>query len=52
MSRQDYILLASVIFEAKAEGLSIDETAERLAEKLLKDNPRFDTARFLQACGQ
>jgi hypothetical protein len=52
MTRKDYILIAEVIatsWHASAE--SKRELAVNMASKLWLDNPRFDRARFLVACG-
>jgi uncharacterized membrane protein YjgN (DUF898 family) len=53
MTRKDYNLIAEVI--ANSQGLTrvgiINTVAERMADALQADNPRFDRARFLTACG-
>ena len=52
MTRKDYQLIADVIavnWFGSAE-LKAD-LANNLADKLEQDNPRFDRARFLTACG-
>lgn len=60
MTRKDYELLAEAIrlTRSKAEwrGISLDQdtltaAAESMAQLLEYDNPRFDRARFLTACG-
>jgi hypothetical protein len=56
MTRKDYILIAAAI---KAVNRSHDSsvvngirwTAERIADVLARDNPRFDRERFLTAAG-
>lgn len=48
MSRKDYELLARVIAADSSVEYSF---AWSLAVALKADNPRFDTARFLKACG-
>lgn len=52
MSRKDYELIAGVI--ANSQGLTrggiMDTLAERFADELAKENPRFDRAKFLKAC--
>ncbi len=52
MTRKDYKLIAEVIavswFGSADLKLSF---ASNLADELAQDNPRFDTARFLTACG-
>jgi len=59
MTRKDYKLIAEVLASVRrvtwsAQGSSvaisaIDDVAERLAVKLVKDNPRFDRKKFLEA---
>ena len=58
MSRKDYELIARAIavqmklFAAEPDSQeAIRSTAERIATALGMDNPRFDRARFLSACG-
>lgn len=65
MSRKDYVLLAEAIKDEKfhlthrdltdaerAAGVStLQNFAERLAGRLADQNYRFDTARFITACG-
>lgn len=57
MSRKDYIALASVIHKAVAAVLDgevlacIRVIADDIAEVCEDDNPRFDRARFMTACG-
>jgi hypothetical protein len=53
MTRKDYVMIAQVISESQGLTRSdiIDTVAERLADALAIDNPRFDRARFLAACG-
>lgn len=64
MTRKDYQLLAAairpVMDEARrtSESLNdpvpiawVQEVADQLAEALAKDNPRFDTGKFLGAAG-
>lgn len=52
MSRKDYELIAGVI--SNSQGLTrggiMDTLAERFADELAKENPRFDRAKFLKAC--
>lgn len=55
MTRKDYQLIAGV-FAGIAEIIDINETvgadiAQRLADALEEENPRFNRARFLSACG-
>jgi hypothetical protein len=60
MTRKDYVIIAEVIADlmasqkdrgAFAHAPSLDEVARELAYALEGDNPRFDRARFLTACG-
>jgi hypothetical protein len=58
MTRKDYQLIAEVFANFK-QIQNLDQTinwsqedlARNLADSLAKDNPRFDSARFLDACG-
>ena len=47
MTRKDFVLIARVLSE------NTDHTAIvcRFAQELAKVNPRFDTERFIKACG-
>jgi hypothetical protein len=52
MTRKDYVMIADVL--AVAWWASSDQRnhiAHDLADALEADNPRFDRARFLTACG-
>lgn len=56
MTKQDYILVSSCIRETMAlnkgkfwKGM-MWILVNRLAEKMQKDNPRFDNTRFINAC--
>lgn len=56
MTRKDYVLIADALKHAAAcdpgtEGGGIYRAAVCIADALAADNPRFDRARFLQACG-
>lgn len=56
MSRKDYVAIASAIRSvADSTALHLSDalvlTAERIADKLQADNPRFDRVKFLTACG-
>lgn len=57
MTRKDYCLIASAIRASAAETDLLHEkrSAARIADNLAaafeRDNPRFDRARFLSACG-
>jgi hypothetical protein len=55
MTRKDYQLIAEV-FANFGKIIILEETigadiARNLADALKADNPRFDRARFLAACG-
>jgi len=60
MTRKDYVLIAQAIktqielsdkFEEGESRAGAQNIAYDLAWKLYEDNPRFDRARFLEACG-
>lgn len=61
MTRKDYIKLAAAMKEAMQETArspraiawndAVTYAAGRVADALASDNPRFDRARFLTACG-
>lgn len=57
MTRKDYVAIAAGIraeVEAgpnKNGSTALQRVAERIAEVMAQDNPRFDRARFLKACG-
>ena len=54
MTRKDYILIANIL---KASGkcgvgpFTLDSLALSFAQELKKDNPNFNHATFLKACG-
>jgi hypothetical protein len=55
MTRKDYVMIAEV-FANFANVCNLEETigadiARNLADALQGDNPRFNRARFLDACG-
>ena len=53
MSRKDYIAIANIIRKCK-HGISTasqQKLAEELCELFLFDNERFDSEKFLEACG-
>jgi len=52
MSKKDYVLIAAVIKSADADDLSVQGFARRLSFALQNENPRFNQATFLKACGQ
>ena len=63
MTRKDYVAIAACIkgtrgfvgaFELpidRAARNAVDLCAKELADHMAADNPRFDRARFLKACG-
>ena len=63
MTRKDYILIAATIRETlatdpefgidwpKRERAAVGVVAHRLAHRLRQENPQFDFARFIEACG-
>jgi hypothetical protein len=50
MTRKDYQLIAGVLNQFSTHG-GHAEMVMIMAEFLAEDNPRFDRARFLTACG-
>lgn len=56
MTRKDYVLIAEA-FKVAAEAVDYPErlgallAANEIAHRLERDNPRFDRARFMAACG-
>lgn len=61
MTRKDYVLIAAALNNVRlrlvdsdytlAFNAGIEATANELCSTLALDNPRFDTERFLKACG-
>jgi len=51
MTKKDYILLARVIKKSSGKSYAICELVKELCEELKKDNSKFDSDRFLTACG-
>ena len=61
MTKKDYVRIAAVFRVYNTEAaceipdcvgcLTMATLAERLADTLADDNPRFNRARFLKACG-
>lgn len=54
MTRKDYVVIAEAIRKAsQAPGYAERNAfvAHAIADALAADNPRFDRARFLSACG-
>jgi hypothetical protein len=54
MTRKDYQLIAEVLnysLDAIIDDMALEALASNFADELALDNPRFDRARFLAACG-
>lgn len=55
MTRKDYQLIADTLNNLPRDRIvstpTRNEVAGRFADRLERDNPRFDRARFLTACG-
>jgi hypothetical protein len=58
MTRKDYVLIATALNRARDHGsFNYEEKSQHefdchyVADALSQDNPRFDRARFLKACG-
>lgn len=57
MTRKDYVTIADAIkaetdeWTGRAQGDAVYFVAKRLAHRFRLDNPRFETARFMTACG-
>ena len=58
MTRKDYVLIADTLANLMSDfnnggedSISLSLVAEELATALETDNPRFNRARFLDACG-
>jgi len=58
MTRKDYVMIANIFalnradFEEGEDGYSLlDIMSKQIATELQNDNPNFDRARFLKACG-
>lgn len=56
MTRKDYEAIAAALKNARGlpmrdHAASIGAAAQCIAEVMQRDNPRFDRARFLKACG-
>lgn len=57
MTKQDYIVIAEVIFRERSDQRTtyaqvrvLDRLALRMADVLALDSPRFDRDRFIDAC--
>ena len=53
MTRKDYVVIAEVIknLDECIDSYGLEVLADNMADALESDNPRFDRARFLAACG-
>lgn len=55
MTRKDYELIARGVCLAMVNGIITDKqmfgVADTLADQLQQENPKFDSGKFLQACG-
>ena len=58
MTRKDYVMLAEILKENREDFIEGEDgfaligiLAHQIANGLEADNPRFDRARFLVACG-
>jgi hypothetical protein len=58
MTRKDYVLIADTLANLMSDfnnggedSVSLSLVAQELADALQADNPRFNRARFLDACG-
>jgi hypothetical protein len=54
MTRKDFKLIAEVFYDhLRTHGpeVEVEALAHRMSEKLVQTNPRFDKAKFLEACG-
>jgi hypothetical protein len=54
MTKKDYKLIADAIREVQAypsDAYAMRKLAQTLSDKLAQENPRFDRAKFLAACG-
>jgi len=57
MTRRDYVAIAAALAAeracwTKADGIfALTSAANRIADVMSRDNPRFDRERFLAACG-
>lgn len=58
MTRKDYVAIAGAIAlakttnpQSKGHQIAVADVAVLIAGVMANDNPRFDRARFLKACG-
>lgn len=52
MTRKDYVATAKILsnFSLGIDALVFEDLCDEFAEMFEADNPKFDTARFLEAC--
>jgi len=53
MTRKDYVAIAAALANVRTQATipSWQSCCEKIADAMAADNPRFDRARFLKACG-
>lgn len=50
MTRKDYIIIATALRSAGVDEEALSAVTRALSRELLKDNERFDPARFWEEC--
>jgi len=50
MTRKDFSELAAIVAEVPGRGIVPEVLADKLADFCSRQNPRFDRARFIEAC--
>jgi hypothetical protein len=51
MTKKDFVLIAQILREVRDKGYNPDQTIKEFASYLADTNDRFDSARFVKACG-
>jgi hypothetical protein len=51
MTKKDFVLIAQILREVRDERYNPDQTIKAFASYLAESNDRFDSARFVKACG-
>lgn len=51
MTKKDFELIAEAIYQADISWEATDVVAKEFAERLEKQNPRFDKEKFIKDCG-
>ena len=51
MTRKHFTLIAQILADADLDPFARASVAQDFAHALKDENPRFDTAKFLKACG-